>query len=770
MSEENDNENEITAGQLVYNNMKIYANESIEATFSSCIDGLGNVGRRILYVARNFKSNEKLHSLVADTSKYHVHGDVSIRDSMDNNVRPWKTRLPLLTYIGSYGSYAGDNSAATRYLDVRLSDIANDVFFKYTDFNVLNMVPAFSGFGLEPKHFIPCIPTALTSNNQAMAPGFRFLTIPISINSACEIVKSFVKLKKKNPLWNKRRTSMNNLIRHLIPDLPVPSLIRNTTEVYNEYMNGNFNVPVIMDGIIEVTKTTIVVKTIPTGEIVNKQRQIEQIEMPNNGSWYHKYFNKYDGSAEGDLTADHSFTLKRGVDPFEVLDIVKQFYGFTQSVRQYRNWLNPEGKKQEMTPVQILEAWYDERYRAVCNQLRIEQSALLAQIRRYHVLILALENSKKIHELFKESESSDEAAEKVIEFIPELTKMQAKFIFDLSFKSLPKNGRVEFEEKITQAKEKLKQVNSDLLEVDNVLIRNADSIKKTYGEKLPTSYVYKNCEFDRSDRISKIPTFLYVCHVRNVGFIQCFNIKDIEEVMRVHDYDKVKIIGYSSWDVEKYIVDLTDRVITEEGLDLPQIFSGRYLTTSVKENKLKNTVVIDQSEKTIMYFDHLIYNHSKLQKRDLYFVGDQVTAIHRTGEISIINITELPLRKNLNSAGNQSTIKFVSACTDPDLYIVYINKSYPSVVMFETTTSGIVNVGHEVEMLYMGSDDNIVVSMNDFAYNRTMTHHLFIDNVKKIFGSGNKVSLSLSSLKFSIADLKSNSMSINRYIKKVIVD
>ena len=762
-----ENNDGITASDFVFDNMKFYMNSVIGLTFSSCVDGLCFVGRRILLSSSDSTSNTRLIALIGKVMDMHVAGDKTIKESMDNNVQPWKTHIPLLAYYGNFGTYSGDQAAAPRYLnDVRMSDIARDVFFKYTDMNVLPMIPTEAGNSYEPKYFIPCIPAALVSNNQAMAPGFRFLTLPISINSACNLVDSLIKVKTKNPLWNKRRSGSEKLIQHLIPDLPVPTLVRNFKHVYKSYMNGEFNTPIVMDGVMEVTKDTIIVRTIPTGEIIHKQRQIEQVEMHNSSSWFNKHFIKFDGSAETKFVADHTYTVKRNQDPFELIDLLKKFYGFTQTLKQFPNWLNVNGERQEMTQIQILESWYSERYRAVCNQLRIEQNKLLAQIRRYNVFLMVLDNLETIKSIFVGADSPEDAVNEVVSKIPDLTKAQARFIFEMNFKSLTKSGRKEYEDKITQLKEKLKQCNDDILNVDDVLIRQAKDIKKNYG-KISSEFYFHGFKMDDSERNSKLPNFKYICCVRGIGYIQCRDYKEVSNVCLIHESTNVKIIKIDE-SIPKYYFDLTDKLVSDSVLDFPQIFSGKCFTQT--NTKLKNIITVDRLNGLICVVDRITFQRNKLENREVVLVGDDFYAISSDGCYNKYRTLDLPIRKSFGASGNLTDIRFVYDYTDNDMYIVYGLKSQPNTIVFEKIELGCKTGATEgSEVLYYGNEDEIVISITE-GFNKTLLKHLFANGVKNLFKNSNRVNVNLSTLKASIEGIKIKSESISRNIKHIWIE
>src|SRR5438874_6884007 len=96
-------------------------------------DGLKPVHRRVLYAMHeaNILFNRpyvKCARVVGDVmGKYHPHGDMAIYDTLVRMAQPFSLRYPLIDGQGNFGSVDGDNPAAMRYTEVRMSRIANEV-------------------------------------------------------------------------------------------------------------------------------------------------------------------------------------------------------------------------------------------------------------------------------------------------------------------------------------------------------------------------------------------------------------------------------------------------------------------------------------------------------------------------------------------------------------------------------------------------------------------------------------------------------------------
>jgi len=162
----------------------------------SMIDGFKTGARKIMHAAFNGSikggSTVKLLNLSGDTLKLslYAHGDASLSSTIVTLAQDFNDNLNPLTIEGQYGSLRSPEASSPRYLYVKLSKYANLIY--KTDYECLNYVFD-EGEYLEPTHYLPIIPTVLTSRGIGMAPGFKFSTMsyhPIDLIDNCiSIVK-----------------------------------------------------------------------------------------------------------------------------------------------------------------------------------------------------------------------------------------------------------------------------------------------------------------------------------------------------------------------------------------------------------------------------------------------------------------------------------------------------------------------------------------------------------------------------------------------------
>src|SRR3954462_2882669 len=108
--------------------------------------------------------------------KYHPHGDASIYDAMVRLAQPFALRYPLVDGQGNFGNVDGDNAAAMRYTQARLTRTAND-FMAGLDEGTVEFRPTYNGEEEEPEVFPGLVPNLLANGASGIAVG-RATSIP----------------------------------------------------------------------------------------------------------------------------------------------------------------------------------------------------------------------------------------------------------------------------------------------------------------------------------------------------------------------------------------------------------------------------------------------------------------------------------------------------------------------------------------------------------------------------------------------------------------
>ena len=139
-------------------------------------DGLKPVHRRLLYAMRELKLNpqsgfKKCARVVGDViGKYHPHGDQSVYDAMVRLAQDFSVRYPLVDGQGNFGNVDGDNAAAMRYTEARLTNIA-ELLLKDIDNDTVDFISTYDGEETEPVVMPSLFPNLLANGATGIAVG-----------------------------------------------------------------------------------------------------------------------------------------------------------------------------------------------------------------------------------------------------------------------------------------------------------------------------------------------------------------------------------------------------------------------------------------------------------------------------------------------------------------------------------------------------------------------------------------------------------------------
>jgi topoisomerase-4 subunit A len=175
----------------------VYALSTITArSLPDLRDGLKPVHRRLLWAMRLLKLDpgnayKKSARVVGDViGKYHPHGDVAVYDAMVRLAQDFSLRYPLVQGQGNFGNIDGDNAAAYRYTEARLTKTAIQLMAGLDD-GTVDMVPTYNGEDSEPEIFPGLFPNLLANGAIGIAVG---MATSIPSHNVAEIIDATLML------------------------------------------------------------------------------------------------------------------------------------------------------------------------------------------------------------------------------------------------------------------------------------------------------------------------------------------------------------------------------------------------------------------------------------------------------------------------------------------------------------------------------------------------------------------------------------------------
>lgn len=198
-------------------------------------DGLKPVHRRVLFAMHELSNDwnrpyKKSARIVGDViGKYHPHGDTAVYDTIVRMAQNFSLRYMLVDGQGNFGSVDGDNAAAMRYTEIRMSRIAHELLADL-DKETVDFGPNYDGSEKEPLILPAKIPNLLINGSSGIAVGMATNIPPHNLN---EVVEACLALLK-NP-----ETTIEELIEIIpAPDFPTAGIIYGVAGVREGYQTG----------------------------------------------------------------------------------------------------------------------------------------------------------------------------------------------------------------------------------------------------------------------------------------------------------------------------------------------------------------------------------------------------------------------------------------------------------------------------------------------------------------------------------------------------
>ena len=198
-------------------------------------DGLKPVHRRVLYAMHELSNDwnrpyKKSARIVGDViGKYHPHGDTAVYDTIVRMAQDFSLRYMLIDGQGNFGSVDGDNAAAMRYTEIRMSRIAHELLVDL-DKDTVDFGPNYDGSEQEPLIFPAKIPNLLINGSSGIAVGMATSIPPHNLQ---EVIDASLLL------LNNPEVNIDALMDYIqAPDFPTAGIIYGTAGIRDGYHTG----------------------------------------------------------------------------------------------------------------------------------------------------------------------------------------------------------------------------------------------------------------------------------------------------------------------------------------------------------------------------------------------------------------------------------------------------------------------------------------------------------------------------------------------------
>ena len=441
----------------------------------SAEDGLKPVARRILWdmFDKGYMNNKKFVKCaqpVGDTmGRFHPHGDSSIYGALCWLSQPWNMRYPLIAFHGNNGSRDGDEPAAYRYTECKLSKMGEEMLADIKK-NAVDWQLAYTDAEEEPIYLPGRIPNLIVNGTSGIAVAMACSFAPHNLN---EVMDAAVHIAQ-NPGCEAKE--ILNFISG--PDFPTGGLIVNKDELPAAYLTGKGRARIRGEYVVESDKRgdSIVFSSIPYK--VSKEDLVQEIDKLCE-----------EGKLEN-ITAIRDESNKDGVRfVIEVAKgastepIIAKLFKLTRLEDTYSfNQVALVDKKPRLLNMkQLLEIYIDHQKDVLLRKTKFEAQKVADRIHILEGLLKALEDIDNVIVLIKKSESAATAKVALMNQY-HLSEVQAKAILDMKLAKLAKLEKVEIENEKKELETELARLNAIIANPIPELINVFNHIKKTYGD------------------------------------------------------------------------------------------------------------------------------------------------------------------------------------------------------------------------------------------------------------------------------------------------
>lgn len=482
-------------------------------------DGLKPVQRRILYAMSELglspdKPYRKCARIAGDTmGKYHPHGDSSIYEALVHMAQDFSMRYMLVDGHGNFGSVDGDDAAAMRYTEAKLSKISMELL---SDINkdTVDFVPNFDESLKEPSVLPSHFPNLLVNGTGGIAVGMATSIPPHNLG---EVIDAVVKIID-NHILESRDTDIEELIKIVKgPDFPTGATIYGTREIEQAYRTGHGRAVVRANMEVEEMsghRQRIVVSEIPFQ--VNKARLVERIADLVKDKRIEGISDLRD---ESDRTGMRIvIDLKREANPKVIMN---QLYKMTPLQDSFSiNMLALVNNQPKILNLkQMLVHYLDHQKEVVTRRTRYDLEKAQARAHIIEGLLKAMDHIDEIISIIRHSESVPAAKESLIARFG-FTDVQAEAIVQMRLRALTGLERERLQGEFDDLTGKIAEYQA-ILGNENILYGVIKEellvIKTKYADPRRTYITYEEGEINLEDLIKNEQC---VVTITNLGYVK----------------------------------------------------------------------------------------------------------------------------------------------------------------------------------------------------------------------------------------------------------
>ena len=496
----------------------------VSRAIPSIEDGLKPVQRRILYAMQQLglKHNtqtKKSARVVGDVlGKYHPHGDSAVYEAMVRMAQDFSLRYPLVYGQGNFGSVDGDPAAASRYTEVKLQAISEELL-QDLDKDTVEFVPNYDGSVKEPFLLPGKLPALILNGATGIAVGMSTNIPPHNLTEVCDAIIKYI----DNP-----NITIDQLIEIVQgPDFPTGGIVQG--DMKELYETGRSRL--IMRGKASVEevrkKEAIVITEIPY--MLNKTTLIEQIANLVRDKKIKDISDLRDESSKGKIRI--VLELRKGVNSKFVMN---SLYKYTRLQDSFSvNFLAlVNGQPKILGLRDVLENYVKYRKLMITNRTKYDLKKAQERQEIVQGLLIALKNIDEIIKLIKKSKSTKEASDNLIKNY-KLTERQSKAILETKLQQLTSMEADKLKKEAEELKKKIEEyekILKNIQEILKIIKKEVKELKDNYGDSRKTQVLKRSLSnISEKDLVQDKEV---VVSITDKGYVKRMDIKTYKEQKR----------------------------------------------------------------------------------------------------------------------------------------------------------------------------------------------------------------------------------------------
>lgn len=444
-------------------------------------DGLKPVHRRLLYAMLQLRLEpssgfKKCARVVGDViGKYHPHGDVAVYDTMVRLAQEFAVRYPLVEGQGNFGSIDGDNAAAMRYTEARLTDMAM-ALLEGIEQDTVDFRPTYDGSEEEPVILPASVPNLLANGAEGIAVGMATSIPPHNVGELCEAL--LILLRKPS-------ASVEELLGVMPgPDFPTGGVIvEDAATIRHAYETGRGSIRIrarwqkesLSHGLYQIVITEIPYQ-------VSKSRLIEKMAELFKNKKLPLIANLRDESAE-----DMRIVIEpksRQVDAEMLMESLFKVTDLQTRFALNLNVLTSQNIPKVLNLREMLEEFIVHRFVVLERRTRFRLGKIASRLEILGGLMVAYLNLDEVIRIIREEDEPKQVMIKKFK----ITDVQAEAILNMRLRSLRKLEEIEIKKEqkaLKEEKKQLEEILEDKTKARGVIRGEIKDIQKRFGVDTP---------------------------------------------------------------------------------------------------------------------------------------------------------------------------------------------------------------------------------------------------------------------------------------------